>query len=73
VAALCRVRAGNYSGLSLKLYADGKLFASLAPGSATEFVVPAQAASALQLQIATGSGNCDVQTVQLVEQVEELT
>lgn len=72
---LCRVRAASYTGLTLKLFANGSLFATLNPSSDREFVIPAQLSTQTQFVLQTPSGltaQPGIQTVQLVEQPEEL-
>lgn len=66
---LCRVRAESYAGLTLKLFADETLFATLNPTSDLEFVIPPQLGRTFEFEI---EGSTPIETIQFVENPQEL-
>lgn len=72
---LCRLRAEGYTGIVLKLYADGTLFATLAPTNDMEFVIPPQVSRQFQAVLSRTAGTpgqVGVRSIELVERSEEL-
>lgn len=73
---LCRIRAAGYTGLNIKLYADGAEFASINPTSDVEFTIPPKMWRQFQFTVSRPSGGVSgqtaVQTLEFVERADEL-